>query len=281
MPTRNSPIGIFDSGIGGLTVVKELITSLPAENITYLGDTEHLPYGSKSENAIQHFSLKNATYLMSQDAKIIVVACNTASAVALRYIRKHIDLPIIGVVESGAASAIKATKTEIIGVIGTKTTIRSKAYTQAITKLNPAIKVIEAPTPLLVHLIEENWVKHNVTIEILQEYLLPLLKENIDTLVLGCTHYPFIKEQIKRIAPNLKLVDSATATAASVARLLNEKEILTEREKCDKLEISLTDIYADTEQLASNFLGRPVFPKLVTLKEDRPPQTEPATQKYT
>ncbi len=267
MPDKNSPIGVFDSGIGGLTVVKELISHLPAENIVYLGDTEHLPYGSKSESAVRHFSLKNSKYLISEDTKIIVIACNTASAVALKYVRKHVEVPVVGVVESGAASAVATTKSGHIGVIGTKTTIRSNAYTQAIKELNPETEVIEAATPLLVHLVEENWVEHEVTLKILSEYLTPLLDAGIDTLVLGCTHYPFITKQIKKIAPTLKLVDSATATADAVAELLKEKKICTDREKPDQLEINLTDIYADTEKLASNFLGRAVFPKLVNIPE--------------
>ena len=267
MPTHNSPIGVFDSGIGGLTVVKELITNLPAENIVYLGDTEHLPYGSKSESAVRQFALNNSEFLVAKDAKIIVMACNTASAVALQHVRDHINLPIIGVVESGADSAVKTSESGCIGIIGTKTTIRSKAYTYAIRQLNPKIKVIEVATPLLVHLVEENWVEHNVTIDILQEYLQPLLIAGIDTLVLGCTHYPFIAEKIKKIAPNLKLVDSATATADTVAKLLKEKKICTDRENPDQLKINLTDIYADTEKLASNFLGRAISPKLVNILE--------------
>ena len=267
MPTNNSPIGVFDSGIGGLTVVKELITSLPAENIIYLGDTEHLPYGSKSESAVRQFSLNNSGFLFAQDAKIVVIACNTASAVALQYVRKHIDLPLVGVVESGANSAVNTTASGCIGVIGTKTTIRSKAYTYAIKELNPEMTVIELATPLLVHLVEENWVDHNVTLDILEEYLQPLLSAGIDTLVLGCTHYPFITKQIRKIAPSIKLVDSAAATAATVAKLLIEKEMSTDRKTADKLEINLTDIYADTEKLASSFLGRSVFPKLVNVPE--------------
>ena len=267
MPTNNSPIGVFDSGIGGLSVVKELISHLPAENIVYLGDTEHLPYGSKSESAVRQFALNNSGFLFAQDAKVIVIACNTASAVALQYVRKHIDLPIVGVVESGADSAVNTTESGSIGVIGTKTTIRSKAYTYAIKQLNPEMTVTELATPLLVHLVEENWVEHNVTLEILQEYMQPLLDAGIDTLVLGCTHYPFIAKQIREIAPSIKLVDSATATAQTVAKLLIEKEISTDRKTADNLEINLTDIYADTEKLASNFLGRAVFPKLVTVSE--------------
>ncbi len=267
MPDNNSPIGIFDSGIGGLTVVKEIISKLPAENIVYLGDTEHLPYGSKSESAVRHFSLNNSAYLTSQNAKIIVIACNTASAVALNYVRKHIAVPVVGVVESGASYAVTTTKSNHIGVIGTKTTIRSKAYTQAIKKLNPEIKVTEAATPLLVHLVEENWVEHSITHLILQEYLAPLLDAGIDTLVLGCTHYPFIAEQISKIAPNIKLVDSATATAHAVSKLIEKEKITTDRTQIDHLEINLTDIYADTEKLASNFLGRAIFPRLVNIPD--------------
>ena len=267
MPNKNSPIGVFDSGIGGLTVVKELINNLPAENITYLGDTEHLPYGSKSENAVCQFSLNNSEFLIAQNAKIIVIACNTASAVALQYVRQHIDLPIIGVVESGADSAVNTTESGYIGVIGTKATIRSKAYTHAIAKINPEITVIEYATPLLVHLVEENWVEHAVTLDILQEYLTPLLNKGIDTLVLGCTHYPFIAKQISKITPNLKLVDSATATAHAVAKLLKEKKITTDRGTQDKLDINLTDIYTDTEKLASNFLGKIIYPKLVNIAD--------------
>lgn len=266
MHDQNSPIGIFDSGIGGLTVAKEILQLLPHEDIVYLGDTEHLPYGSKSETAVQHFALANSGFLIAQDAKIIVIACNTASAVALDHVRHHINLPVVGVVESGAFSAVNSSKSGRIGIIGTKTTIRSGAYTKAINEIDPTSKVIEIATPLLVHLVEENWIEHKVTLDILQEYLAPLLNENIDTLVLGCTHYPFITEQIKQIAPNLTLVDSATAAASSVATLLAEKQISTTQHNAATITINLTDIYADTETLASSFLGQPVTTKLVEVK---------------
>ncbi len=265
MNISENPIGIFDSGIGGLTVARQILHNLPNENIIYLGDTEHLPYGSKSEDAVKYFSLRNAEYLIEQDAKIVVIACNTASAVAAEYVKHNTSVPVIGVVQSGAESAARTTSNGIIGVIGTKATVRSGAYTKAIRQINPELKVMEAATPLLVHLVEENWIEHKVTVDILEEYLMPLLNTGIDTLVLGCTHYPFIKQQIKHIAPSLMLIDSAIATGAAVRNLLQKEKLISESAETADIDIRLTDIYADTAMLAGRFLDRHVEPMLINL----------------
>ena len=254
----NNAIGIFDSGIGGLTVLKEINSLLQNEDILYLGDTARLPYGSKTVNAIKEFSLENSKFLISKNVKIIVIACNTASAVSLEYLKSMLDILIVGVVESGALAAARVTSNNKIGVIGTKTTIKSQAYSKAIKKDNPNINVYEVATPLLVHLVEENWINKAVTKEILLEYLNPLFDKNIDTLVLGCTHYPFLSKKILEINPQIKLVDSAFNTAINVKNILKKKCLLTEDKKKGNSEIFLTDIAIDSQTYVNNFLGKKV-----------------------
>ena len=237
----NCPIGVFDSGIGGLTVVKEITTVMPYENIIYLGDTARLPYGSKSEKAIQKMSLENAIFLQSKNVKAIVIACNTASAVSLDYLKNNIELPVIGVVTSGSLAAVRATRNGKVGVIGTKATIRSKAYSRAVKKIDPNIEVYEVATPLLVHLVEENWVDKSITKDILQEYLSPLIDMDIDTLVLGCTHYPLLDKQINMLIGDIELVDSATETAHSVLSSLKSEDLLTNKRSSADIDIYFSD----------------------------------------
>jgi len=206
---NNKGIGVFDSGIGGLTVVKEIMKQLPNETLYYLGDTARAPYGSKTKETIIRFSREIVTFLLKKDVKIIVVACNTSSALALRELRKEFKINIIGVIEAGARAAMDATRNNRIGIIGTKATINSKAYEKIIKKYNKKIKIFSYATPLLVPLVEEGWLFEKETEEILRRYLGFFKGKHIDTLLLGCTHYPLIKPLIKKILPKVNIIDSA------------------------------------------------------------------------
>jgi glutamate racemase len=236
------PIGVFDSGIGGLTVVRALRKVLPAEDIFYLGDTARLPYGTKNKSTIERYSLEIAGLLLSEGAKIIVVACNTASALALPRLQEVLRIPVIGVITPGARAATKTTKSGRIGVIGTRATMTSGAYEQAIRALSPSATVISQPCPLLVPIIEEGMFRDSVTEEVLHLYLDPLLVEGVDTLVLGCTHYPLLAPLIAEVAgPGVTLVDSAENCAIAVVQLLKELDLLNTSNDSGRLNVALTD----------------------------------------
>ncbi len=265
---KNYPIGVFDSGIGGLTVVNELLKVMPYEDIVYLGDTARLPYGSKSNSLITRFSVENSIFLNSKKVKMIVIACNTASAASADYLRSFIKLPVIGVIECGALGAVRLTRNKRVGVIGTKSTINSGAYSKTIKNLDQEIKVFEVPTPLLVHLVEENWVEKNVTKAILEEYLKPLLENDIDTLILGCTHYPLLKEQIHAITgSNVALVDSSKEIALLVLNTLKIQNILSTRKELGTTNIFLSDLHPEFSKWAKGFLGKEVTANLVNIEE--------------
>jgi len=220
----NSPIGVFDSGLGGLTVVRELIRQLPNESIVYFGDTARVPYGPKGEETIIRYSQDIATFLRKQDVKAIVVACNTATAHALPTLRAEQDVPVIGVIEPGARAAVAASRDGRIGVIGTRGTIRSRAYDKAITALDPDATVTSAACPLFVPLVEEGWLDSEPTRIVVRGYLEPFTRGKIDTLVLGCTHYPLLKTVIgETIGRDVRLIDSAQETAAETGRVLREQ----------------------------------------------------------
>jgi len=236
---REAPIGVFDSGIGGLTVVAELRRALPSERILYLGDTARVPYGGKSPSTVTRYSREISDLLVAEGAKMIVVACNTASALAVPHLITTFTIPVIGVLEPGAIAAAKATRSGKIGVIGTRATIASNAYSNAIKKIDPGLSVLSLPCPLLVPLIEEGLLDDSVTETILRRYLAPMLNEGIDTLVLGCTHYPLLKKMIGSICgPDVILVDSAENCASAVKELLKPRE--TSHSK-PSLDILLTD----------------------------------------
>lgn len=225
MSINQLPIGMFDSGVGGLTVMREVMTQLPQESTIYFGDTARVPYGSKSKDVIIRFSLEIGQFLLQEKVKMIVVACNTASAFALPALRARFDVPVIGVIAPGAHAALDTTQTRRVGVIGTEGTIESQAYTEAIHYLNPQVQVFGQACPLIVPLVEEGWIDKPLALEVVKEYLVPLLKNNIDTLVLGCTHYPLLKGLLKQVAGDVKLIDSAQETARSVARKLKEANL--------------------------------------------------------
>ncbi|HXR23801.1 MAG TPA: glutamate racemase [Candidatus Binataceae bacterium] len=218
---RTRPIGVFDSGIGGLTVLKELTALLPGEDFIYLGDTARLPYGTKSNEVIVRYSRENTEFLLAKGIKLLVVACNTSSAVALDEIARHTMVPVIGVIDPGARAAVKASRTGKIGVIGTEATIASGAYTRAIQNLKPRAEIYTRACPLLVPLVEEGWTDNEIAERTVTHYLESLKASGIDTLLLGCTHYPLLRGMFERVlGPRVKIVDSAIATAAAVREKL-------------------------------------------------------------
>lgn len=246
-------IGVFDSGLGGLTVVKEIRKLMPGIKILYFGDTAHLPYGEKSEEIIKKYTLAACNFLKNRKVKVIIIACHSASSVALSYVKNKIPLPIIGVIEAGVKAAIKKTKNKKIGVIGTRITIKSGAYEKVFKSYDKEIEIIARATPLLVPLVEEGWINHFITKEVLKIYLQPFKEERIDTLLLGCTHYPLLKKEIKEIFKNkIAVVDSSEELAKALSNLLNNKKM--EKGK-GELVIYLTDIPPEFEKVARNFLG--------------------------
>lgn len=226
---RQAPIGIFDSGVGGLTVAREIMRQLPEERIVYFGDTARVPYGSKSKDTITRYSRQIIRFLRTKNVKAIVVACNTASAYALETIKEELDIPIIGVVKPGARVAADTTKNGRIGVIGTEGTINSKIYSEVIHQKNPDLQVIGKPCPLFVPLVEEGLLKDPVTDEIASRYLSELKESQIDTLILGCTHYPLIRSTIGRImGEGVTLVNPAYETARELKELLKREGLASE-----------------------------------------------------
>ena len=227
MNLKDLPIGVFDSGVGGLTVAREIMRQIPNERIVYFGDTARVPYGSKSKETVTKYSRQIVRFLKTQNVKAIVIACNTASAYALEQIEKEIDIPIIGVVKPGAVTAARATENGKIGVIATEGTISSQIYTQYIKDLKADAKVQGKACPLFVPLVEEGLLEDPVTDEIAQRYLSVLIDSGIDTLILGCTHYPLIRSTVGRImGDKVTLVNPAYETAIELKRLLEEKQML-------------------------------------------------------
>ena len=248
-------IGIFDSGVGGLTVLKEVMKALPQEDTIYLGDTARVPYGTKSPETVIRYSMEITSYLVSRDIKLLVVACNTASALSLDELRKCFSIPIVGVIEPGARRAASTTKTGKIGVIGTEATIRSSAYTKAIKRINPEIEVINRACPLFVPLAEEGWVDNEVARLTAEIYLSGLRNEGVDTLVLGCTHYPILKGAISRImGTGVQLVDSAEETARTVTGILRESGLIRPPSEKGNHHYFVTDVPAGFIKVGNRFL---------------------------
>ncbi len=242
-------IGVFDSGIGGLTVVKALRDLLPNENIFYLGDTARVPYGPKSPETVQRYAVELAQMLTGKNAKAMVVACNTVSSVALPLLTKKFSVPVIGVIEPGARAALHATRNRHIGVIGTQATIRSGAYDKALRATDNEVRVSSRACPLLVPLIEEGLLNDDVTDRMIVRYLEPLLADGIDTLVLGCTHYPLLTDAIARVLRDqIMLVDSAQNCACAVEEMLDRQSLRAASRNRGELHVALTDA-------ADNFLN--------------------------
>ena len=221
---KTAPVGVFDSGVGGLTVAREISRQLPNENIVYFGDTARVPYGSKSQNTIIRFSEQIIRFLKTKDVKAIVIACNTASALALDAVRDEFDLPIMGVVIPGARAAVEATKNRKVGVVGTDATVQSGMYTKVIHGMAPDITVIEKACPLFVPLVEEGFKEHPVTGEIIEYYLESMRSTDIDAMILGCTHYPLLRSRIREyMGDKIQIVNPAYETAMDLKRLLKEQ----------------------------------------------------------
>lgn len=254
--TNPAPIGVFDSGIGGLTVAHEVIRQLPHESIIYFGDTARVPYGPKSPDTVRRYSREIAGFLRDQGVKSIVIACNTATAHALTVLRAEMDMPVIGVVEPGARAAVAATKSGHIGVIGTSGTIKSGAYERAIRELDADIRVTPRACPLFVPLVEEGWTDHEATRLVAREYLEPMLAAEIDTLVLGCTHYPLLKPLLRDVLGNdVRLIDSAEETAAETARTLAAAELSADPADDPVYRFIASDDPLQFLQLGQRFLG--------------------------
>jgi len=223
----NNPIGVFDSGVGGLTVAREIMRQLPNENLIYFGDTARVPYGSKSKSTVLKYSKQIVRFLRTKNVKAIVVACNTASALALDEIAAEIDIPIIGVVKPGAKMAVESTKTGNVGVIGTVSTVKSGIYNDYIRELDPDVTVVSKACPLFCPLVEEGLLEDRVTDDIVARYLSVMKEYKVDTLVLGCTHYPLIRNAIKRfVGEDVNLVNPAFETAKSLKELLTQQGLL-------------------------------------------------------
>jgi glutamate racemase len=248
-------IGIFDSGVGGLTVQKAIIRRLPALDTVYLGDTARVPYGTRSPQVVTRYSLRNARLLVARGIDLLVVACNTASAVALPALREALSIPVLGVVEPGARAAARASRSGRIGVIGTQSTVASGAYPAALRALRPEAEVLSQACPLFVPLAEEGWVdpEDEVVRLVARRYLGPLAAARVDTLVLGCTHYPLLAGAIARTLPGVELVDSAEAIAAEVAQRLGAPA-----GGSGTHSFLVTDVPARFLQVAERFLGQPV-----------------------
>ncbi len=251
------PIGVFDSGIGGLTVVKALMEDLPSESIVYFGDTARVPYGTKSKSTIVRFSLENVEFLLRYGVKCIVVACNTSSSWALPTLRKYFKVPIVGVIRPGALAAARHTRSKRVGVIGTTATIHSRAYECAIERIDPTIKVFSQSCPLFVPLVEEGWLNGAVCLEVASRYLEPLLRQRIDTLILGCTHYPLLVPVLRRLlGRRIALVDSAKQTATEVRGVLMGADALCDQRTRSRYRFFVTDEPSHFDRLMRRFLGR-------------------------
>lgn len=255
----DSAIGVFDSGIGGLTVVHELMACLPNEDIVYYGDTARVPYGTKSPEAVLRFSRENLAFLKTKNVKLIVVACNTASSVALPALQEEEDMPLIGVLLPGAHAAVRATRRNRIAVIGTTATITSSAYEKALRAIDPGIEIWTRQCPLFVPLVEEGWLDNEITYLTAKKYLDSLIEFQVDTLVLGCTHYPLLKGVISRVVgERVVLVDSAQETAKEVKRVLKDNNLMSAGHGKGNFTVYVSDIPYLFREVGERFLGRPI-----------------------
>lgn len=261
MIANEKPIGVFDSGIGGLTVAKEIMNLLPYENIIYLGDTARVPYGSKSKKTITQFTCEGVNFLLSKGVKMIVIACNTVSATCLKELQNTTKVPVVGVIQPGARAATKATKSGIIGVIGTDRTIKSKAYERAILQLKRDAKIYSRSCPLFVPLVEEGWLDNEAAFFTAKTYLEPLIQKNIDTLVLACTHYPLLKPTLQKVVgKKVSLVDSGYETAKRVKNILEQQNIKNLAKTPPHYHYYVSDNPMKFAQIGGDFLKRPIDP---------------------
>lgn len=255
----NRPIGIFDSGLGGLTVLRATMDMNPAENMVYFGDNGRAPYGTKSKEVIVKYTFQDINFLLSHDVKMLVIGCNTASACSLEKVRENFDLPIIDVVGPGARAAARQTRNGRIGVIGTAATVGSKVYEKAILEQNPELQIFSQACSLFVPLVEEGWWENSIAESVCREYLEPLKQQGVDTLVLGCTHYPFLKNTIQKVmGPDVLLVNSAVEVAKVVKSTLEELDLKNDGKAAAQYGFYTSDSVEKFEALGSTFLNREI-----------------------
>lgn len=257
MTSAEAPIGVFDSGLGGLTVAGEVMRQLPAEGLIYFGDTARVPYGPKAPSTVRRYSREIAAFLEREGVKAVVVACNTATAHALTALRAELAVPVIGVIEPGARAAVVASRSRNIGVIGTAGTIRSGAYERAIRELAPDARITVQPCPLFVPLVEEGWVDKEATRLVAQEYLQPMIEAGVDSVVLGCTHYPLLKPMLAEVlGDTVRLIDSAAETAAETRRVLADGQLEAPPTDSPLRRFIASDDSSQFLRLGQRFLGR-------------------------
>ena len=264
---KNRPLGVFDSGIGGLTVLKELKKILPGEDIVYFGDTARVPYGTKSKETVTRFSIQNADFLIKLGVKMIVVACNTSSSYSLEVLKRRFSIPVIGVIEPGAIEAVNSTKNMRIGVIGTRATVSSGAYKDAIKRIEKGISVKSMSCPLFVPLAEEGWFNNDITAMVASYYLKGLKREKIDTIILGCTHYPLLKRVVSNFfGPRVFIVDSAVQTSRMVKETLLNNDIASKKKSGGVYRFYVSDEPGLFKKVGSKFLGSKItFVKKVNI----------------
>lgn len=255
----DSPIGLFDSGLGGLTVVRSIKKQMPAENLVYFGDTARVPYGGKSRDTILRYSIENAIFLLDKNIKLLVVACNTASAYSIDRLQQIFSIPVIGVIEAGVESALQASKNKHIAILGTQGTIASNVYRDAIMRRHPSASVFSIPCPLFVPLVEERFIAHPAAKLIVRDYLQPIKNTPIDTVLLGCTHYPLLREIIQEELGNgIAIVDSASTCAEMIAKKLSEMLIKNQSQELGRCTYYVSDDPHKFQILAKDFLNETV-----------------------
>ena len=264
-----APVGVFDSGVGGLTVAREIMRQIPEEKMVYFGDTARVPYGNKSKMSVIRFSEQIIRFLKTKGVKAIVIACNTASALALEAVQEETDIPILGVIAPGARAAVQATENGIIGVAGTEATIQSEMYTRVIRKMDPGAVVIGKPCPLFVPLVEEGFAKHRITEEVIDIYLADMKKTDIDTMILGCTHYPLLRSRIKAyFGEKVHIVNPAYETAMDLKKVLAERGIENLSGKAASYEFYVSDAAEKFTRFANGILSYDVAAtRLVNIEE--------------
>lgn len=250
------PIGVFDSGLGGLAIVRQMRRTFPHETVIYFGDLARLPYGTKSKEQILSFSIQNTLFLIKHKVKAVVIACNSSSSAAYLFLKKHFNLPIVDAVEPAVREAVRTTETGRIGVIATQATIESRAYEKGLKSASPNVKVFSAACPLFVPLVEEGWLNGSITSRIIEFYLAPLKKKKIDTLILGCTHYPLLREAISNaVGERIHLVDSVAPTVQKLSSLLEEKQLSYPSARRGELKIFVSDSPRNFVKVGEGFLG--------------------------
>lgn len=257
--TSHLPIGVFDSGVGGLTVVKAISEHLPQENIIYFGDTARVPYGVKSVEVIAHYATQITEFLLEKRVKMLVIACNSMAAVASEVIRDLSDVPVLDVISAGAQRAVADTRNQRVAVIGTLATINSGAYIKAIQSLQHEVQVMSQACPLFVPLVEEGWLDHSVTRQVAEEYLQPMLQDGVDSLVLGCTHYPLLKPLLQQVVgDDVQLIDSAETVAREIGSQLQAQQLQNTQAEAGRYDFYVTDVPQRFQAVGERFLGRPL-----------------------